>query len=125
LFKEVVTNYDVDGVMGDDRLPACPSTGGYDDYTVNLYKQENANAVPPTDYKNTAWVQWRADKLTDFMKRLYAAVKAVKSTVEVASAPSVYTWCKTELSAGLAHMAFERLYRQSHPAALPLQYLRL
>jgi uncharacterized lipoprotein YddW (UPF0748 family) len=119
LVKEVVTNYDIDGVMGDDRLPACPSTGGYDDYTVNLYKQENGNAAPPADAKNTAWVQWRADKLTDFMKRLYTAVKAVKSTVEVVSTPGVYTWCKvnylqdwpTWLSKGYVDKVIPQLYR--------------
>ena len=30
LILEVVNNYDVDGIQGDDRLPALPSEGGYD-----------------------------------------------------------------------------------------------
>ncbi len=39
LMTEVVEEYpDIDGVQGDDRLPAMPSEGGYDDYTVRLYK---------------------------------------------------------------------------------------
>jgi len=29
LFKEVITTYNVDGVQGDDRLPALPSIAGY------------------------------------------------------------------------------------------------
>ncbi|MCB0565959.1 MAG: family 10 glycosylhydrolase [Phaeodactylibacter sp.] len=31
LVLEVVRNYDIDGIQGDDRLPALPSNGGYDD----------------------------------------------------------------------------------------------
>ena len=34
LILEVVNNYDVDGIQGDDRLPALPSEGGYDKGTV-------------------------------------------------------------------------------------------
>ena len=59
LIKEVVINYDVDGIQGDDRLPAMPSTGGYDDYTVGLYKAANNGANPPTTYSDVNWVKWR------------------------------------------------------------------
>ena len=52
LAVEIATNYDVDGIQGDDRLPAMPSTGGYDDYTKNLYSDEHNGAEPPIDYKN-------------------------------------------------------------------------
>ena len=92
LVLEVVTKYDIDGVQGDDRLPAMPVEGGYDDFTVQLYKNENAGASPPTDPRNTAWINWRAKKLSDFFGVLYAAVKAVKPNVIVSSAPSVYPW---------------------------------
>ena len=34
LFLEVINNYKIDGVQGDDRLPALPSTAGYDPKTV-------------------------------------------------------------------------------------------
>ncbi|HEY0678958.1 MAG TPA: family 10 glycosylhydrolase, partial [Chitinophagaceae bacterium] len=60
LIKEVVTKYNVDGIQGDDRLPAMPSEGGYDTYTVNLYKAENAGASPPANIKDAGWLQWRA-----------------------------------------------------------------
>ena len=62
LFKEVVSIYNVDGVQGDDRLPAMPSSGGYDSYTVSLYQQENAGNTPPTNIAEVAWVSWRAKK---------------------------------------------------------------
>ncbi len=51
LIKEVVTKYNVDGIQGDDRLPAMPSEGGYDPYTVTLYKAENGGAEPHTFIK--------------------------------------------------------------------------
>lgn len=96
LVMEVVESYDVDGVQGDDRMPALPSTGGYDDYTRQLYRSENGGIDPPSDYKDTQWVNWRADKLTDFQKRLYARVKSVKPDVTVSCAPSIHPWAKNE-----------------------------
>jgi len=94
LVLEVVAKYDVDGVQGDDRLPAMPVAGGYDAYTVELYKQEHGGQVPPQNEKDAVWITWRTDKLTTFLGNLYAAVKAVKPNVIVSSAPSVYPWGK-------------------------------
>ncbi len=96
LVMEVVNKYDVDGVQGDDRMPALPSTAGYDTYTVNLYKAQHNGNSPPTDYKNTDWINWRADLLTDFLRRLYIQVKAKKPNVMVTSAPSVHPFGKDE-----------------------------
>lgn len=90
LFKEVTTNYSIDGVQGDDRLPAMPISGGYDAYTVNLYKSENGGATPPNLNTDPAWVSWRVKKLNAFMKRLRTEVKAIKPSVQVIMAPSVY-----------------------------------
>ena len=67
LFKEVISKYEVDGVQGDDRLPAMPPTGGYDPYTVNLYKSENGGADPPPASNDAGWLRWRANKLTLFL----------------------------------------------------------
>jgi uncharacterized lipoprotein YddW (UPF0748 family) len=96
LFKEVVNNYNVDGVQGDDRLPALPSTAGYDDYTVAEYKKENNNAFPTTNIKDPAWLNWRAKRLNAFMKRLYNEIKAVKPSVQVTMSPSPYPWSLEE-----------------------------
>ena len=40
LVMEVINKYDVDGVQGDDRLPAMPVEGGYDSVTVAIYKEK-------------------------------------------------------------------------------------
>lgn len=34
LIVSVMTSHKVDGIQGDDRLPAMPSLAGYDAYTV-------------------------------------------------------------------------------------------
>jgi len=96
LVMEVVTKYTVDGIQGDDRLPALPSTAGYDAYTVAQYKAENNNQLPPADIKDAAWLKWRANRLNKFMKRLFTEVKAAKPTIVISSSPSPYPWSLEE-----------------------------
>ncbi|MCQ0113068.1 glycoside hydrolase family 10 protein [Zhouia amylolytica] len=96
LIVEVVNNYDIDGIQGDDRLPANPSTAGYDAYTISLYQKEHAGALPPSDYKDAAWIDWRARKLDLFAKKVYETVKAIDSNVLVTMAPSIFPWSKEE-----------------------------
>ncbi len=92
LMMEVVDNYDVDGVQGDDRLPAMPVEGGYDSVTVQIYKSEHAGQIPPTDYANAAWMKWRSDKLTQFLARLRDSVKSRDKNLVLSCAPSPYSW---------------------------------
>ena len=89
LVLEVVTNYpDIDGVQGDDRLPAMPSEGGYDAYTVAQYQAEHNGQSPPLDQYNQAWLQWRADRLNAYGQSLYNQVKALNPNCLVAMSPS-------------------------------------
>jgi uncharacterized lipoprotein YddW (UPF0748 family) len=92
LFKEVVTRYNVDGVQGDDRMPAMPTTGGYDPYTTALYQQETSGATPPSIANEPIWIKWRADKLNAFVKRLRNEIKAIKPNVRFTISPSPYPW---------------------------------
>ncbi|MCE1202242.1 MAG: family 10 glycosylhydrolase [Bacteroidia bacterium] len=92
LIMEAVNNYDIDGVQGDDRLPAMPRNAGYDEYTVNRYKAEHNGANPPNDPNNWQWVRWRANILNNFAGTLYQTVKAAKPHVLVASSPNPYPW---------------------------------
>ena len=89
LVTEVVENYpDIDGVQGDDRLPACPSEAGYDDYTVNKYRTEHGGQDPPAQSRNTAWLRWRADIINSFGQALYDSVKKESMNMTVAMSPS-------------------------------------
>ena len=92
LVMEVVHNYNVDGVQGDDRLPAMPSEGGYDPYTLKIYASENNGMEPPQDAKNTSWINWRANKLNEFVKSLYKEIKSTKNNCLVSWAPSIFPW---------------------------------
>jgi len=119
LVLEVVNGYDIDGIQGDDRLPAMPSEGGYDEATKKLYGIEHNGALPPANSKDSAWVQWRADKLSSYIKKLYHSVKQAKPECIVSWSPSMYPWGKQEylqdwpawLNGGYADYIFPQLYR--------------
>lgn len=124
LVKEVVRKYAVDGVQGDDRLPAMPAEGGYDPYTIKLYADTHQGAAPPQDPKQRQWLQWKADQLSLYGKKMYQSVKAIRSDCMVSWAPSIYPWSKEEylqdwpawLEGGYADMLFPQLYRYSSAA---------
>ena len=92
---EVVKNYDIDGVQGDDRMPALPCEGGYDLGTIERYRQM-FEKEPPKNPKDGQWVQWRADILTNFLERLYTEVKSLKPDIAISMSPNVYSWCLNE-----------------------------
>lgn len=98
LIEEAMTLYpDVDGIQGDDRMPAMPRNSGYEDYTVNKYKAEHGGALPPQDYNNAAWVTWRLNILNKFGKTLHDRIKAKKSTALVCFSPNPYPWSEQNL----------------------------
>jgi uncharacterized lipoprotein YddW (UPF0748 family) len=96
-----------------------PIAGGYDNYTVNLYKQENGGSAPPTNENDANWVKWRTEKLTSFLGDLYQSVKAAKSNVTVSSAPSIYPFGRdnylqdwpTWLDKGYCDFVIPQIYR--------------
>ncbi|WP_109012725.1 glycoside hydrolase family 10 protein [Nostoc commune] len=119
LVLEVVKNYDVDGVQGDDRFPAFPCEGGYDEVTVRRYHQE-FDRNPPQNPKDKQWLQWRADILTEFLASLYREVKRVNPHLLVAIAPNIHDWAFQEylqdspawLKRGIVDMIQPQIYRR-------------
>lgn len=119
LIMEVVKNYDIDGIQGDDRLPAMPSESGYDPYTVGLYASGHGGKLPPRDFRDSAWVQWRADILNAFMEKIHRTVKAYNRNIIIAMSPSIYPWSKEEylqdwptwVRRGLVDMVNPQVYR--------------
>lgn len=95
LLMEAVDKYDLTGIQGDDRLPAMPTEAGYDTLTSRLYRAEKG-VDPPSDTKDAAWVQWRADKLTAYAQRIYTEVKRKKPNMLVSMSPSPYPFGLTE-----------------------------
>ena len=78
-----------------DRLPAMPSEGGYSDFTRQLYSDETGNQVPANPSEEN-FLNWKADKLSDFAERLYSDVKKVNPDLTVSFSPSIYPWSKQE-----------------------------
>jgi uncharacterized lipoprotein YddW (UPF0748 family) len=119
LVLEVVKKYKVDGIQGDDRLPAMPAEGGYDDYTKKLYAREHEGAMPPVNHKEGEWVQWRADKLSKYIKDLYSRIKKQKAGCVVSWSPSIFPWSREQylqdwpawLKGGYADEVLPQLYR--------------
>lgn len=118
LMLEVARGYDVDGVQGDDRLPALPTAGGYDAATVALWhKDKRLSAPEPQDPR---WIAWRAGRLTDFLARLARDVRAVAPGMTYSASPSPYRWgldeylqdSKTWLERGLVDMFHPQCYRR-------------
>lgn len=96
LVLEVVERYEVDGIQGDDRLPALPSLAGYDSLTVARYQAAHDGALPPDNPKDTAWVEWRADLLNQFMGDLCTTLDSVAPGLTRSFSPSIYPWSKFE-----------------------------
>lgn len=119
LLFDFVQRYDADGIQGDDRLPAMPGEGGYDAYTKDVYAKAHNAAMPPTDWKDSAWTQWRADLLSAYIKDLHAKIKSIKPKYTVSWAPSIYPWAKEQylqdwpawLRGGYADEVLPQLYR--------------
>ncbi len=87
LVDEIVANYDIDGIQFDDHF-GFPAEFGYDPFTIELYQQEHAGQSPPNNYKDPSWIRWRADKVTDFMKRVFQTVKNRQPKAIVSLSPN-------------------------------------
>ncbi len=119
LILEVVQNYPVAGIQGDDRLPAFPREGGYDEFTRNLYRQ-SFQCDPPSNCQDSQWLQWRADLLTEFLSNLSQHIKAINPNLLVSLSPNIYPWCLNEylqdsqswLKRGLMDLMHPQIYRR-------------
>ncbi len=86
LSQELALKYDIDGIEFDRvRYPGLDC--GYDPETVALYQSEHDGASPPTATGDGEWVQWRADKLTEFMRIYHDSLKAVRPDIKLSNAP--------------------------------------
>jgi uncharacterized lipoprotein YddW (UPF0748 family) len=119
LSTELLTRYPrLHGVQGDDRLPASPSSGGYHPQVLKDFGWQAGQPLP--EERDARWLQFRADRLTAFLKRWHAAVKAVRPSAVVSLSPSPYPWALQEylqdwpawMRAGLADELLPQLYRR-------------
>jgi len=88
---------EVDGIQGDDRLPASPANSGYDDYTTNLYRKSFNGQDPPADFRDPEWFKWRVGLLNQFAVRMRDLVKSKNKDYLMAFSPNPYPWCLENL----------------------------
>lgn len=94
LMEEAIEKYpEVDGIQGDDRLPAMPRDSGYDDVTKALY-YEDTGSYPPSNPEDSAWVEWRLDRLNGFARAMSERLRPKKEGLIVCFAPNKYPWCE-------------------------------
>ena len=99
LIREVLAKYpDVDGVQGDDRMPAMPVNSGYDPVTSAAYK-EATGKEPSANYENqnSDWMRFRLDILNAFAGKIWDMVKEINPDIAVCFSPNNYPWCKQNL----------------------------
>lgn len=119
LIIEVVEKYEVDGIQGDDRLPALPSNGGYSEFTKALYASEHSGKNSPEYAKDYQWVKWRSSKLNLFLKKLVEDLRQRDPELIISMAPSIYEWSEenylqdwpTWLDMGLVDLIIPQVYR--------------
>jgi uncharacterized lipoprotein YddW (UPF0748 family) len=107
----------VDGVQFDDHF-SLPNAFGYDPFTRALYLRETGRAVP-ANAEDPPWVRWRADKITAFVRRLRAALKARNPSLIFSLSPNYADFAyKLQLQdwrawvrAGLVDEVVVQLYR--------------
>ncbi len=87
LVVEIVSKYDVDGIQFDDHF-GYPVDFGYDDWTINLYKQEHQGKIPPPNPQDSEWIRWRADHITQYMEQLFKTIKAANPKAIVSVSPN-------------------------------------
>ncbi len=91
LVAELAQNYDIDGFQVDDHM-GLPVAYGYDQYTVNLYKQEHKGQAPPLDPMDAKWTRWRADKITNFMGQVFQTLKTYRPTAVMSVSPNPHAF---------------------------------
>ncbi|MFM7572626.1 MAG: glycoside hydrolase family 10 protein, partial [Snowella sp.] len=98
--------YDIDGIQFDDHF-GYPADFGYDPLTLKLYQGEHSGKLPPNptvfkpvedcvvnDPEWQAWVDWRSQKITEYMAKLSQQIKAVKPQILVSISPNPQRFSK-------------------------------
>ena len=125
LILEVVKKYDVDGIQIDDRF-GMPVQFGYDPVTVRLYREQHQGKMPPENFTDPEWMQWRANQITVFIERLYKSIKAVKPNCIVSLSSNPYDFAyklylqdwQTWIERGLVDEFILQVYRDDLPSFL-------
>ncbi|MDE3113707.1 MAG: family 10 glycosylhydrolase, partial [Chloroflexota bacterium] len=95
LVDSIVANYDVDGInldgirYPDDDLGTDVPSWGYNPTALARFRAETGrtDTPPPTDPQ---WTQWRRDRVTDFVRRVYVDSTARRPRIRVSADTIAY-----------------------------------
>jgi uncharacterized lipoprotein YddW (UPF0748 family) len=87
IIAEMMANYEMDGLQIDDHF-GLPVEFGYDPYTIRLYQQEHGGRRPPSNPRDPEWMRWRANKMTEFLERVFRVAKTYRPQGVVALSPN-------------------------------------
>jgi len=90
LITEIASQYDADGIQFDDHT-SLPHDFGYDRFTTELY-QRSTGKLPPANPSDGAWVKWRADRISAFMRQLHARLQQQRPGFLVSVSPNYYDY---------------------------------
>ena len=97
LVAEAVKRYpELDGIQGDDRLPASPTNAGYNKETLDEYVAQTGKSRP-TGTKNADFEKWKMNNLNEFAISLHKTVKGISKECLVCFAPNKYPWAYNNL----------------------------
>lgn len=84
VFKEIITNYGIDGICL-DYIRYAGTTWGYNSTAVARYNAEYGLSGNPSS-SSTQWLNWRRDQISNLVKRTYLEAKAIKPAIKVGAA---------------------------------------
>ncbi|MEB3189462.1 MAG: family 10 glycosylhydrolase [Snowella sp.] len=96
LTSELVQNYDIDGIQLDDHF-GMPNlvqddslvSMGFDDFTLDLFKQDNPGAAnPKSSPRSEKFKNWRKEKVTALLRLIFNTVKAIKKDCIISISPN-------------------------------------
>jgi uncharacterized lipoprotein YddW (UPF0748 family) len=120
LALELVENYDVAGIQGDDHWPAMHKKAGHDELTKQAYRRENGSD-PPVDCENQDWVNWRVEQITAYLRRVGQEVRRSKPSALICMGSSLFAYGRgllmqdgeEWLRQGLVDLYHPQIYRQT------------
>ncbi|MCL6518213.1 MAG: family 10 glycosylhydrolase [Armatimonadetes bacterium] len=118
VFREIVQNYNIDGLCL-DYIRYAGTNWGYNPTAVARYNAEYGLQGNPSP-NDTQWSNWRRDQVTNVVKRTYLEAKAIRPSIKVGAA----VW-STAYTANTYYFQNWDLWMSSHflDYAAPMNYL--
>jgi uncharacterized lipoprotein YddW (UPF0748 family) len=87
LTREVVKNYNIDGIQLDDHF-AIHLSMGFDPFTIKLFQSETGSVSPMSNPNLEKFKDWRKGKLTQLVRLIFKGIKAEKKDFILSISPN-------------------------------------